>query len=71
MGDGQGQGVCGIRTRKSGQFEHAHDHLLHLGLAGSAVASHSLFKLQGGVLVYRQILAHQCRQARAPGLSEQ
>ncbi len=70
MGNSQPQRVGGIGPRQAGQFQQTHHHLLHLGLAGLAVAGNGFFHLQRGVFGHRQIGGHQCGNAGAAGLAQ-
>ncbi|MNE86406.1 hypothetical protein D3C80_1835030 [compost metagenome] len=49
MANGDGQGIRGVDLRLAGEFEHVHDHHLHLLFIRPAGPSHRLLDLGGAV----------------------
>ena len=71
MRDRQAQRIGRVLARQARQLQQALDHLLHLRLAGPAVAGDGLLHLQRGVLGDRQVAGDQRRHAGAARLPEQ
>lgn len=70
MGDGDGQGIGGVRLRVGREFEQRAHHVLYLRLFGRAGADHGLFDLPRRILEHFQILIHRRHDRDAARLAE-